>query len=156
MAHLGQLTPSSARRAANYDFETEPEMVKLSAMRILLVTLMSVNAALFFFGSLQHAGVSIAGFHEPRIIPAAVVEAVCGAFLICGAVAVMANSTAQWRSALIGNYVALAGVVLGMLALASGRGPRTASNDLYHRLMLLLIGASLVTLFLARPAKSGG
>jgi hypothetical protein len=39
-----------------------------------------------------------------------------------------------------------------MAALAAGRGPRTASNDLYHRIMLVLIGASLLILFFARSA----
>ena len=45
--------------------------------------------------------------------------------------------------------VALAGVLLGKAALAAGRGPRTASNDLYHNLILVLIGVSIVLLFLA-------
>jgi hypothetical protein len=42
-------------------------------------------------------------------------------------------SPAGWNIALIGNVVALGGVLLGMVALAAGRGPRTASNDFYHR-----------------------
>ena len=46
------------------------------------------------------------------------------------------------------NFVALGGVLLGIAALAASAGPRTASNDLYHRIMLLLIGASLLILFL--------
>jgi len=44
----------------------------------------------------------------------------------------------------------LGGVLLGIAALAAGAGPRTASNDLYHRIMLLLIGASLLILFSGR------
>lgn len=39
-----------------------------------------------------------------------------------------------WRAALIANGVALAGVLLGITALAAGAGPGTPSNDLYHRL----------------------
>ena len=46
----------------------------------------------------------------------------------------------------------LGGVLLGMAALAAGWGPRTASNDLYHHIMLALIGASLLILFFARSA----
>jgi hypothetical protein len=38
--------------------------------------------------------------------------------------------------AVIGNLIALAGVLIGLVALAIGAAPRTASNDLYHRLML--------------------
>jgi hypothetical protein len=44
------------------------------------------------------------------------------------------------------------GVLLGIAALAAGRGPRTASNDLYHRIMLALIGAGLLILFFGRSA----
>ena len=61
-----------------------------------------------------------------------------------------------WRTALITNLVALAGVLLGIIALAAGAGPRTASNDLYHRIMLILIGASLVILFSARSGLHPG
>jgi hypothetical protein len=47
---------------------------------------------------------------------------------------------------LIGNLVAILGVVIGMVALAVGAGPRTASNDLSHKIMLTLAGASIVVL----------
>src|SRR5229473_6152671 len=113
--------------------------------------LMIANAAFFFFGAVQHAGVAIGSFHEPRIIPAAVVETLCGLSLLWGAMALFRDSRARWRVALITNFVALGGVLLGIAALAAGAGPRTASNDLYHRIMLLLIGASvLILLFFGR------
>jgi hypothetical protein len=51
---------------------------------------------------------------------------------------------------MIANFVALAGVLLGVAALAAGAGPRTASNDLYHSIMLILIGASLLIAFFGR------
>ena len=69
-----------------------------------------------------------------------------------GAIAVLIHSHVEWRVALITNLVALCGVLLGIVALAAGRGPRTASNDLYHRIMLALICAGLLILFLGRPA----
>jgi hypothetical protein len=47
------------------------------------------------------------------------------------------------------------GVLLGIAALAAGRGPRTASNDLYHRIMLALIAAGLLILFFGRSALIG-
>jgi len=46
--------------------------------------LMIANAAIFFFGGVQHAGITVGRFHEPLIIPAAIVEAVCGLCLLCG------------------------------------------------------------------------
>ena len=108
--------------------------------------LMIANAAIFFFGGVQHAGITIGRFHEPLIIPAAIVEAVCGLCLLWGAIALLRSSRTRWRLALITNLIAFGGVLLGIAALAVGAGPRTASNDLYHRVMLILIGA--VTLIL--------
>jgi hypothetical protein len=113
---------------------------------------MIANAALFFFGAVQHVCVGIGHFHEPRIIPAAIVESLCGLSLVWGVAAVFGHSPVEWRTAMIANLVPLGGVLLGMAALAAGRAPRTASNDLYHHIMLALIGASLLILFFARSA----
>ncbi len=119
-------------------------------MRTALGVIMISNAALFFFGAVQHAGISLGRIHEPKIIPAAIVETICGLFLLRGGIAIAGQFSAAWKTALIGDLVALAGVLLGMAALAAGRGPRTASNDLYHRVMLVLIAAGLLILFFAR------
>lgn len=119
-------------------------------MKTLLALLMIANAALFIFGAVQHAGVAIGPFYEPRIIPAAIVETICALSLLLGAAAVLSQSMNLWRTALVTNLVALAGVLLGIAALAAGAGPRTASNDLYHRIMLVVIGACLVILFYGR------
>lgn len=121
-------------------------------MRIFLGCVMILNAALFFFGALQHAGIAVGRVHEPRITPAAIVETVCGLSLAWAGIAVLRQSALPWRGALIGNVVAVGGVLLGMVALAAGRGPRTASNDLYHRIMLALAGVALLILFFARSA----
>jgi len=121
-----------------------------AGMKIVAGWFMIANAALFFFGAVQHAGIAVGSFHEPLIIPAAIVETLCGLCLLWGAGALFRNSKTGRRTALIMNFVALAGVLLGIAALAAGAGPRTASNDLYHRIMLLLIGASLLILFLGR------
>jgi hypothetical protein len=78
------------------------------------------------------------------------VETICAIALGWGGAAVLAHAATFWRTALIANIIALAGVLLGVVALALGAGPRTASNDLYHRVMLALIAASLGILFFAR------
>jgi ascorbate-specific PTS system EIIC-type component UlaA len=106
----------------------------------------------FLFGAVQHVGISLGRINEPKIIPAAIVETICGLFLLWGSIAVLSRVSGHWKVALIGNLVALAGVLLGMAALAAGRGPRTASNDLYHRIMLVLIAAGLLILFFTRAA----
>ena len=121
-------------------------------MRILLGCMMISNALLFFFGAVQHAGVSIGYFHEPRIVPAAIVESLCGLSLVWGVAAVFGHSPVEWRTAIIANLVPLGGVLLGMAALAAGRGPRTVSNDMYHHIMLALIVTALLLIFVARSA----
>ena len=115
-------------------------------MKPLFTALMLGNAAIFVFGALQHAGVAMGAFYEPAIFPASVVEVLCALALGWGAAAVVKQSPKAWRAALIGNLVAIIGVVIGMVALALGAGPRTASNDFYHRMMLALATASLVIL----------
>ena len=119
-------------------------------MRTLLGLLMISNATLFLFGAIQHAGLAIGPFHEPLIIPAAIVETLCGLCLLWGVTALFRDSRVRWRVALITNFIALGGVLLGIAALAAGAGPRTTSNDLYHRIMLFLISASVLILFSGR------
>jgi hypothetical protein len=99
----------------------------------LLAWVSALNAAIFLFGTVQHAGLALGPFREPRILPAALVETIYGLALAYAAVALFGRSVAARRLALISNLVALAGVIIGLVALAVGAGPRTASNDLYHR-----------------------
>jgi hypothetical protein len=101
---------------------------------------MLANAALFVFGALQHAGVAIGLLREPKIIPAAIVETLCALVLVWGGLA------KARRAALTGNLVAITGIAIGMVALALGAGPRTASNDIYHVMMMLLATAALSVL----------
>jgi len=119
-------------------------------MMKVLALITAANAALFVFGAVQHAGVAVGSFREPRIVPATIVEAICGAALAYAAAALFRRTPAARRVTVIANVLALAGVVIGLAALAGGAGPRTASNDLYHRLMLAAIGSSFVLLIVSR------
>lgn len=119
-------------------------------MKQLLISLMFANAALLVFGAVQHAGISVGPFREPPITPAMIVESICAAALIWGAGSVAAGLRSAWGAAVTGNLITVAGVVLGIVALHFGRGPRTASNDLYHEVMLALAASSLLVLFLRR------
>jgi len=92
-------------------------------------------------------------FHEPRIVAAALVETICALVLIWGAAALLAQTATAQRFAVIANLFAIGGVALGMIALALAAGPRTASNDLYHRMMRALSGASLLALWLGRSSR---
>jgi hypothetical protein len=123
-------------------------------MRSPLRLLMMFNAALFFFGAVQHLGVAIGSFDQPVIHPAAIVESICGIALTVGVIALLRGTSSARRLAIIANFIAIAGVSLGMVALAAGRGPRTASNDTYHHIMLTLAIASLIVLFGKRSAAA--
>jgi hypothetical protein len=124
-------------------------------MKIILESVMTANAALFFFGALQHAGFAIGRFHEPRIVPAAIVEGICGLALAWGVIALASGSRFARRTAVISNLIALFGVLVGIAALALGAGPRTSSNDLYHKIMLIMIGAALLLIAFSRGVTAG-
>jgi hypothetical protein len=119
-------------------------------MTTLLKLITVLDGALFLFGAIQHAGIAVGPFREPRIIPAALVEAVCGVALAWAAAALLRQSVTARRMTAIANVIALVGVAIGLVALAIGAGPRTPTNDLYHRIMLVLIGASFLLLYVTR------
>jgi hypothetical protein len=125
-------------------------------VKVILAIVMFANAGLFFFGAIQHVGITLGPFHEPRITPAAVVETICGISLTWGAATVLGRPVLGWNAPLVSNLIALAGVCLGMIALAAGRGPRTASNDLYHHIMLVMIGLSLLIVVLGKTVVRQG
>jgi len=87
-------------------------------MRNVIGSVMLANALLFVFGALQHAGFAFGSFQEPRIVPAAIVEGLCALALVWGTAAMFTPRIHWGRAALVGNLVALGGVLLGMVALA--------------------------------------
>jgi hypothetical protein len=119
-------------------------------MKTALAWIVGANAALFLFGAVQHIGVALGPFREPRIMPAAVVEAACGVVLTFALAALFRHSVRARKWIAISNVIALVGVLIGLIALAIGAGPRTASNDIYHRLMLVLIVSAFTLLYVSR------
>jgi hypothetical protein len=115
------------------------------------------EAVVFFLGALLHLGVQIpVGFGvvmEPRILPAAIVEGLIGLFCTVSAYAVLAHRSWAWMAAIVAHAGAVAGILLGMIALAIGAGPRTELNDIYHRVMLLVAVTALI-LLLTPSAKA--
>lgn len=109
-----------------------------------------VYAITFFLGAWLHLGARIPmGFgvlEEPRILPAAIVETLCGLALAVGGYAALTGKTWAWRATVGAHGFALAGVLLGMAALAAGRGPGTELNNAYHLIMLAFLGAGLAVL----------
>lgn len=66
-------------------------------------------------------------------------EGLIGIFFINSAFQIFAHKSSSWKATFFAHAFAIAGIVLGMISLAVGAGPRTRSNDIYHSIMLLLI-----------------
>jgi fluoride ion exporter CrcB/FEX len=115
----------------------------------VITVLMVGEAVTFLLAALMHLGIPL-GFSEPRIIPAAIVEGLCGLLLAVSTYAVVARTTWAWRAALAAHFFAVAGVLLGIIALALGAGPSTVANTIYHRVILGVL--VVVLLLLATPA----
>jgi hypothetical protein len=83
---------------------------------------------------------------EPRIIDATIVEGLCGMLFAVSAYAVFARRNWAWGAAVAAHAVALVGVLVGIAAIAAGLGPHSTLNDVYHRLMVVLLVAGLALL----------
>jgi hypothetical protein len=121
-----------------------------SGMKIAVGILSAVYAVTFFCGALLHLGVRLplgaAVLAESTILPAAIVESLCGLALSFGAFAVFARWNRAWSTVFAAHACALGGVLLGVSALALGAGPSTDLNTMYHRVMLVGLVAVLVLL----------
>ncbi len=112
--------------------------------------LAGLYAFTFLVGALLHLGARIplgfAVLDEPRIVPAVVVESLCGFALAVSAYALLSRRSWAWSAVTASHAFALGGVLLGMAALSAGRGPRTALNDTYHLAMAVVLATGLVLL----------
>ena len=106
-----------------------------------IISIFVVFAAVAFtFAAMVHLQLTLAfEIAEPQIIPAAIVEGLCALFFILSAVSIFSNSSRAWKRTFFAHAFAIAGIILGLISLAVGAGPRTKANDLYHSIMLLLI-----------------
>jgi len=97
-----------------------------------------------------HTGVQIplglAVLAEPTIVPATIVEGLCGLALAIAAFAVFTHKRPAWTAAFAAHAFALGGVLLGITALAIGAGPSTELNTIYHRVMVVALVAVLALL----------
>ena len=100
----------------------------------------------FLLAVLLHLGIPVPlGFTQPQIIPAAIVEGLCGIFLAVSAYAIFTYKTWAWRVALAAHIFAVAGVLLGILATI--RSSAGASRISYHLRPQVLLFCLLVKLF---------
>ena len=102
--------------------------------------LIVAGAITFLLAALLHLGIQLpVGFSEHQIIPAAIVEGLCWLFLSLSLYALFARKTWAWRVAVAAHVFAVAGVLLGITALALGAGPSTEVNTVYHRTILVVL-----------------
>src|SRR5438876_12372425 len=101
-------------------------------LRQLFGVLALVEGVSFLFMSTLHTGVfSPLGFSEPVIVPATIVEGLCGTVLVIASLGLLAGRSWGWSGAVGAQAFSLAGVLLGMLAINAGRGPHSELNDTY-------------------------
>ncbi len=85
---------------------------------VMVINVLIVGeATTFLLATLLHLGIPVPlGFTQPQIIPAAIVEGLCGIFLAVSAYAIFTYKTWAWRVALAAHVFAVVGVLLGILA----------------------------------------
>jgi len=123
-----------------------------------LRALLALESGTFLFASLLHLGspisLGVAEVSEPRIIPATVVEGAI-AFAL-GIAAFGAIRRRHWArtAGIAASGFSIAGVLLGITALALGAGPATPLNRVYHGVMLVVLAGTLAVLLW--PTSSRG
>jgi hypothetical protein len=106
----------------------------------------AIEGILFLLAALSHTGARILPVDEPRIIPATIVEGLCGVFLMVGAVSVFVRAAWAWLALVAAHAFSLLGVLLGIWTIAAGFGPHSPLNDGFHRVMLVVLAAMLIVL----------
>jgi hypothetical protein len=80
-----------------------------------------------------------ATLQEPLNLPAAIVETLCGIALTIGGVSLLTRHPRAWLRAIGGQLFTLGGFILGVIAVARGGGGDDPVNDVFHRVMLVLL-----------------
>ncbi|WP_219467188.1 hypothetical protein [Nonomuraea rhizosphaerae] len=126
----------------------------MDALRKALGALSAAYALVFFCGALLHAGLALGPLREPVIVPATVVETLCGAALAVGAYGALRPTPWAWDAVVYTHAGALAGVLMGVLAQALGPGEETALNLWYHQTMVVLLLSGLAAaLYVSRVRR---
>lgn len=126
---------------------------RMDALRKALGAL-SLSYALVFFGAaLLHAGIPIGPLEHPPIVPAAIVETLCGAGLIAGGYGALSRRPWAWDGLIYTHAGALAGVLLGILALALRPAAVAAATAWFHDTMAILLAAGLSVAFYASRVR---
>lgn len=107
-------------------------------MNRLLKLLLGVEAVIFILASASHLGLPVPWLVGPRILPAAVVEGVCGMVIL------YASLHGGARTAFICQTIAFAGVLLGLAALTLAGAARYPITDLGQVALLACLAPGLL------------
>jgi hypothetical protein len=127
---------------------------RLTGLGSVIGGIVLLEAITFLIATLLHGGVYLPiGIVEPVSIPAMVAEGIIGIVLFVAAYTIFTRKgRAAWVMTLTAHIISVAGVLLGMVAMALAPAADTEANQLYHRIALGV--ASLMLLFLfTRAAK---
>lgn len=102
---------------------------------------LSLETTAFGAGALVHSGVLMKGYEHWK---AAVAESVIGFVLLAGLVATYVASRSIRRIGMASQGFGLLGVMVGLVTIAIGIGPRTMPDILFHAALLALLGTGLV------------
>ena len=94
--------------------------------------------------------------NEPRVLPATVVEALCGVVLAVAGGALLARRAWALGAALAAQFFSLGGFVLGVVSTLRGGGAGDPVNDDFHRVMLALFVLGLAATVLMRRGRHAG
>ena len=118
-----------------------------SAVLATIRVLVAFEAVTFLVAAALHLGLLLPfGLAEQPMLPAGIVEGFAGLFCAGSIYAIVTHQPWAWYAAMVANSFALSGVLLGMWSLASGYGPNTDLNGVYHLMMLVVLVACIVLL----------
>lgn len=122
------------------------QALTFSAYRLVVVS----EALVFLLAATLHTG----AFGVPALLPAMIVEGLCGIACVISAYAVFTHQNWAQKAAVIVQIFILAAVLLGVFALVRSPGLLTPINVGLHVIMLvlILIGLSLLAIPATRQA----
>lgn len=124
-------------------------VVSMDVLRRALGGLSLTYAAVFFAAVLLHAGVELGPLRQPVIVPATIVETLCCAAMLTGAYGALAGRAWAWDGLIYTHAAALAGVLMGIMAVGLGPGAAAANTLLiwYHGTIAAFLAAGLAAAF---------
>lgn len=118
-------------------------------LRVVIAAVALAEAASLLTGAALHLGMPVpAPFFEPKYLPSAVLEGAAGALLLGAVWGIVTRPGRAWRLVVTAHVVAVAAIVFGIGARATGRAARMPTEAGHHPATLLVLIVVLVALAL--------